>query len=176
MNRDSFINSAMDNLRYGSWIPSSPSGFVTEIVTFGVICALLYFLIEFFHNNSIQTELRKKSRCIRSKEVGRKGGQYVVNVVNKDNQKLYTVGYDLSSREVSVECACPEGKVANTFNNIPIYNLNTLTTEKIKEKLCACDQSYYRPGESVYYTGYPSLVSFMNSGDLTFFKDAMQPR
>lgn len=146
----------------------------TEFFTFMVIFVLLFLLVALFHNNSIQAAVRKNSRCLRAKEVGRTGGQYVVKALNKNNQDLYQVGYDLTTRETSLECACPEGKVANTFRGIPMYNLRTKTVQNVKEKLCGCDQSYFNTGDSVYYSGYPGLVSFMNGGDTTFFKEAYE--
>ena len=144
-----------------------------EFFTFFVMFILLLVMFALFHNNSIQKDVRKQSRCARAKEIGRTAGQYVVKAFNKNNQELYQVGYDLSTREVTVDCACPQGKVSNTFKNIPIYNLNTQTTQKINEKSCACDQSYYRPNDTIYYKGYPGLVSFMNSQDTSFFKAAL---
>lgn len=162
------FDATLSKIRNSWLLPSLP-----EFVTFAVIIVLLFLLFALFHNNSIQSEVRKKSRCLRAKETGRKGGQYMVTATNKDNQELYRIGYDLSSRQFNVQCACPEGKVTNTFRRIPVYNLNTMTSQTIPEKSCACDTSYYRTGDSVYYNGYPGLVSYMNSGDTTFFKESL---
>lgn len=161
------VKSTWYAIKNHSLIPTLP-----EFFTFVVIFILVFLLVALFHNNSIQTAVRKNSRCLRAKEIGRTKGQYVVKALNKNNQELYQVGYDLSTRETTLQCACPEGKVANTFHNIPMYNLRTNMVQKVKEKSCACDQTYYVPGESVYYTGYPGLVSFMNSEDTSFFKQA----
>lgn len=161
------VKSTLSAVRNNSLIPTW-----AEFLTFSVIFLLLFLLATLFHNNSIQAAVRKNSRCLRAKEIGRTGGQYVVKAHNKNNQDLYQVGYDLTTKETTLQCACPEGKVANTFRDIPMYNLRTKTSQTVKEKLCGCDQSYYNAGESVYYSGYPGVVSFMNSGDTTFFKDA----
>jgi hypothetical protein len=144
----------------------------TEFLTFAAIILLLFIMFSLFHNNSVQVAVRKNSRCLRAKDIGRTKGQYIATAMNKQNQNLYRVGYDLSSTQTTLECACPQGKVANTFRNIPLYNLSTQTATNVKEKLCSCDQLYHREGESVYYSGYPGIVSFMNSGDLSFFRAA----
>lgn len=152
----------------------TPTSFM-EFVAFAVIVILLYMVFSFFHNNSIQAAVRKKSRCLRAKEIGRIGGQYIVKATNRSNNALYDVGYDLTTKEFDVKCACPEGKVSNTFYNIPVYNMNTKTATSISEKTCGCDQNYFTRGDPVYYSGYPSLVNFMNSGDLSFFQSALNP-
>jgi hypothetical protein len=164
MDRPTPLGAAFNKVRSLPFMPTW-----VEVVIFAVMFVLLWVIFALFHHNSIQARVRKNSRCLRAKEIGRAGGQYVVRAMNQNNQELYQVGYDLTTRETTLQCACPEGKVPNTFSEIPIYNMNTMTSQTVKEKSCACDQSYYRPGERVYYSGYPGLVSFMNSGDTTFF-------
>lgn len=150
------------------WTPS-----FTELLIYLLLWTLIFVLAVLLHYTSIQQAVRRDSRCLRAKQLGRAGGQYTVQASNKTNQPLYQVGYDLTAKEFTLNCACKEGKVVNTFRNIPVYNMKTQSSDTVKEKLCACDQLYFNSGDSVYYSGYPGLVSFMNSGDQNFFNSAL---
>lgn len=152
-----------------SWIVPEPF----EIVAFVFFMILFIILCTLFHYSSIQAAVKKRSRCMRDRSLGASpGGIYTVMAQNNDNQPLYKVDYNLSSREFAVKCACPEGTVSNRFPSIPVFNLGTQTEEKIKDKTCGCDTKYFSTGDSIHYSGYPGLVSYMNSGNTSFFDAA----
>jgi hypothetical protein len=94
-------------------------------------------------------------------------GAYTVTATDGENNPMYKISYDLAKKQNTVQCACTEGSVANSFRNINVYNLKTKNTEKIQEKYCNCNVDF--SSTSVYFTGHPGLVRFMNSGDDSFF-------
>lgn len=162
-----------------TWYVIRNSWFMPEswysFIVFSVLVALIFILIVFFHHNNIQRYVRKYSRCYRNKMQAQASGVYTVTAVDgSQNRPLYSVSYDINKKVNTVKCACtPEGNVANTFRNIPVYNLATKQTNTIPEKYCHCNFSGDTPSTSVYFTGHPGLVRFMNSGDDSFFTDTI---
>lgn len=144
---------------------------VGEFLTFLVLLTLVFILFILFHYNYVQVTVREKSRCVRDKNAGRKGGIYSVYASNTNNDRLFNVAYDLTNKSFEIKCACKEGNIPNTFKDIRVYNLATDTQQKIPQKMCACDQALLsKEDNEIYYSGFPGLVSFMNTGDTTFFE------
>ena len=154
-----------------SWfMPESPYSFFV----FCVLMILIFTLIIFFHYNNIQRQVKKYSRCYKNKmKTATSSGIYTVTATTgRADQKLYNVTYDLKMKKTTLECACPQSEDAtnvNTFRDIPIYNLQTKTVDTVDTKYCQCNFQADTPSTSVYYTGHPGLVRFMNSGDESFF-------
>lgn len=160
------------------WYAIRSSAFMPEswysFIVFSVLMALLFILIIFFHHNSIQRRVKKVSRCYKDKQRKLMSGRYIVTATNGQKEPMYRVSYDLAKKQSTVECACeqdPNGQnVANTFRDIKVYNLNTNKVNIIPEKYCQCKTGFGEDlAASVYFTGHPSLVRFMNSGDDSFF-------
>lgn len=152
-------------IRSSQFMPESWYSFVV----FCVLVILIYILVLFFHHNSIQRQVKKYSRCYKNKMKKQVSGTYVVTATDGEKNPLYRVAYDIAKKQNTVECACPEGTVANTFRDIKVYNLKTKETDTIPEKYCHCNFAGDTPSASVYFTGHPGLVRFMNSGDDSFF-------
>lgn len=153
-----------------SWF--MPESFYSFIV-FCVLMTLIFILVIFFHHNNIQRQVKKYSRCYRNKMKKQVSGLYTVTATTgQPNQQLYSVTYDLAKKQSTVQCACPQGEdatVANVFRNIPVYNMQTKQVDTIQEKYCHCKFQADSPSASVYFTGHPGLVRFMNSKDDSFF-------
>ena len=165
------------------WTPS-----LHEFGMFVAVITTLFIIASLFHYNSVQVRVKKESRCLREKNSIKSNGIYVATAANKHNDPLYKVGYNMAAKSYSVECACKEGNVANTFPNINVYNLSTQTVQQIDQKLCSCEKQYLAPTDSVYFSGYPGVVRFMNSAaskngakalqtsDVSFFDTALENR
>ena len=83
---------------------------------------------------------------------------------------MYTVSYNIAKKQSNLQCACQEGSTANAFHNIKMFNFNTKKTSTY-DKYCNCDGQLDQPSASVYFTGHPGLVRYMNSGDDSFFTE-----
>lgn len=155
-------------------IGSYASMYGTEFITFACISLLVFLLFVLFYNHSIERDVRKNSRCKRERDLGKVGGTYIVQAMNASRDPLYKVSYDLTGKQTRLECACKPGDVGNTFRNIPLFNMGSRKTDIIETKHCGCEVAYDQPGSSVYYEGYPSLVSHMRTSgrDETFFEMA----
>lgn len=142
-----------------------------EILVFITIFAILSIVITMLHYNSVQQKITKNSRCYIAKNKSGNNGSYSVDALNINNKKLYSVIYDLNSKNFNLNCSCQPGDVVNKFYNIQVYDLKSKKPAIIDEKICQCD-SYLlniKNGENVYYSGDPQLVNFMNTGDTIFF-------
>lgn len=149
-----------------SWF--MPESWYTTMV-FLILVSFMFILIIFFHHSSVQRYVKKHSRCYKNKVKKSASGVYMVTATDGQKNPLYTVSYDLAKKENKLECACPEGTVTNAFRDIKVYNLRTKSTDTIKDKYCNCNFAGDAPSTSVYFTGHPGLVRFMNSGDDSFF-------
>lgn len=148
-----------------------------EFFTFAMLVTLFVLLIIFFHYSSIQRTVKKTSRCLKDRQKNSVSGIYTVTATNSRREPMFKVAYNLSGKQQSVQCACPEGKFTNTFTDIKVYNLKNNTVDTIPEKFCQCDTDVQPDDPSrVYYAGYPGLVRFMNSNgsDTSFFTSSLQ--
>jgi hypothetical protein len=80
---------------------------------------------------------------------------------------LYTVGYDLPGKQVSIECACKEGNVVNNFTNIPVFDLTNNAITVVPSKQCSCDSALLSASPNIYFNGYPGIVKFMNTASVS---------
>lgn len=144
------------------WVPTA-----RELFLYVVLLLVTYLFGALMYYNSIQMRVRKESVCYRDKSSSKSNDSFYATATNQNKDPLYKVGYNFGTKTYSVECACPEGKVANTFPNIDVFNLSTQTVQTIDSKMCSCDKQLYNPTtDTVYFTGYPGLVRFMNTASL----------
>lgn len=141
-----------------------------EIMLFLITIGLLTLIVIMFQSQSVQYEVNKNSRCIRERNIGRRGGVFTVEAQNEYNDPLYSVSYDLGAKKYDLKCACPSGNIANTFTNIKVYDLRNNKASVISSKTCHCDR-LVEPSRT-YYTGYSDIVRFMNNNDKSFFETA----
>lgn len=152
-----------------SWF--MPESFYSAIV-FAVLITFIFIMIIFFHYNSIQRRVKTSSRCYQNKMKAQMSGLYSVTATDGADKELYRVTYDIAKKQNNVECACEEGETVNIFRDVKVYNMSTGETDTIAQKYCNCKFSADAPGTSVYFTGHPGLVRFMNSGDNSFFTNS----
>lgn len=146
------------------WIPN-----IKELFLFAVIVTIIVVITRLFFFDSVQRRIRTESRCISERNAYNKSGVAMVHAVNHNNFPMYDISYDVANRQYSVDCACPEGDVLNSFNNIRIYDFSARKEDTLKEKLCKCKSNLVEPGKPTYYNGDVGLVRFMREGDLKFF-------
>jgi predicted membrane protein len=157
------VNYAFSVIKNSWFWPSS----MYELVIFGVLVALIILLAMFFHYNSIQKEVKKKSRCYSANS--RQSGVYSVTASTSTGAPLYRVSYDMTNKVSNLECACKEGPVVNNFNDISVYNFTSKSSDAVN-KYCSCEGDLLTsPSESVYFSGHPDLVRFMTNEDDSFF-------
>jgi hypothetical protein len=144
------------------WWPS-----LHEIFIFGLAVSITYVLVKMFQYNSVHNQIIATSRCYKDKHAIKSGGVQYATATNARNEQLYTVSYNLSAKQSSLECACKSGEVVNTFKNIPTYDLNTNSISIVPEKQCNCDSALVAPNENIYHTGYPAIVKFMNTAAIS---------
>ena len=150
------------------WIPT-----FKELALFILAIFLTYWVIQIYQYNNVETKIVKESRCYRDKHAVKAGGTEYVTATNAQNLPLYRVGYNLSGKQMTLECACNQGDIVNTFKNIPVYNLSNNSISRGNEKQCNCDSDLLSESQNIYFTGYPGIVKFMNtaagssSNDLT---------
>lgn len=159
-------NGVMDNILDSRWwMPDFKEG-----TTFLLVIIILTFIIYLFHYNEVQRNVQA-SRCYRLQDSMSSLGQYGVTGKNARNEDLFKVSYDLDAKLYEVSCACKPGDVANTFNDIPVYDLVDQTDRKIT-KNCLCDKAALSVGDNTYYYGHPGITRFMKNGDTSFFEQA----
>jgi hypothetical protein len=140
---------------------------MTEFVLYVVIVLVLYIFGSLMYYNSIQMKVKNESACYRDKRLSTSDGSYYATATNQNNEALYKVGYNFGQKSYSVDCACTPGSVANTFPTVDVFNLNTQAVQTIESKMCSCDKQLYNPtSDSIYFSGYPGIVRFMNTASL----------
>ncbi len=151
-----------------SWVPD-----VKEFILFFISMVLIILLSRLFHHNRVQKIIRKTSRCLREKRIGQRGGVYSVSAYTKNNEPMYTVSYSLKDKTTRLDCACKKGTVSNTFET-KLYNIRdpTAGTKRV-EQVCLCDSQLTQ--NPTYYSGYPALIRYMYSDDVSFFDYALDP-
>ena len=143
-------------------------GVVMHGALFAVLLTLIFIIAYMAHYAVIQRQVRKESRCLNARLNYSSGAAYQVKAVNAEGKDLFRVTYDMPSKSVKHECACPTGNTVNHFNKVKYYDLKTAKDKVIPELLCNCDMDY-ETLEGPYYEGYPGLVRYMQNGDSTFF-------
>ena len=162
---------------------------ISEILIFGLFMSSIYIFFALIFYNKVQLDIKTKSQCYLARRAVTSTGTFTATGKNQQGSHLFTVGYDMPSKSYSLECACPEGPVTNTYPNVDVYNLQTQQAMRIPEKICSCDKQYYTPGyDTIYYSGYPGVTRFMNTAslvdeaadvqyqaDTSFFDSALNP-
>ena len=95
-----------------------------------------------------------------------------------NNKKMYSINYETGdSHNVSVNCSCPSGNIANNFK-IPVYNLNT-NEMQIIDKYCFCDDFYnLNSGDgnkNIRYSGDEFLTNYYSNNYDTEFATLRNP-
>jgi hypothetical protein len=117
--------------------------------------------------NDVQLRVKNNSQCYKDRNAAKSTDIYTVTATNQNRDPLYKVNYSFGAKSYDVQCACKEGPVANTFPNIDVYNIGTQTVQTIDNKMCSCDTQLYNPAsDTMYFSGYPGLVRFMNTASL----------
>jgi hypothetical protein len=146
------------------WLPS-----LTEVILFASFIAIIYILVEIFHNNYINNKVRSQSRCVKNKDENN------VTVVDQYGNALYTVKYDNKNKTpAQINCeGSGTGKYQNTYN-VKVYDYNT---KQSTTQTQTCQQQPFTAfgGTStttsapLFYSGNQNLVNFMVGGDTTYF-------
>ena len=147
-----------DITKFGWWIPSR-----YEIAIFVLAVFLTYWVIQIYQYNTVETKIIQESRCYKDKHAVKSGGTQFVTATNAQNAPLYTVGYNLSGKQASIECACNSGDIVNTFENIPVYDFKNNSVVNDNSKQCHCDSDLLAVSPNIYFNGYPGIVKFMNT-------------
>jgi hypothetical protein len=142
---------------------------------FFILLIIIISIILYWDN--INTKVSKNSRCKKQLEIIDKSkGVYSVDAKDKNNNLLFQINYVLGAKRNSVECKCKEGDVVNTFRQIPIRDLQSVSENeesknKVIDKKCLCDR-YYDTGitsTDIIYEGDPGLIRYNDTRDSTFF-------
>lgn len=129
--------------------------------------------------DSINARVSNNSRCKKQLDlVDKSNSVYTVDAKDKNDNKLFEIQYVLGAKRNSVECKCKEGDIVNTFREIPIRDLKSVSDNeesknKVIDKKCLCDR-YYDTGISntdVIYEGDPGIIRYMDTKDSTFFNN-----
>lgn len=141
---------------------------------FFIILIIIITLIIYWDN--INTMVSSKSRCKRQLNIiNNTNGEYLINARDKNNNDLFNISYNISAKSSAVECACNNGDVVNTFEDIPIRNLRTNSDTNIT-KTCTCDK-YYDTGPGgleILYDGEPGIIRYITANDSDFFNNALK--
>jgi hypothetical protein len=140
-----------------------------EITLFLVTMSFTLLIVILFHYSSIQKVVKQKSRCLRERSSGQTNGIFSVQAKNEFNDRLYDITYNMQNKTYDVGCACATGETINHFRDIKVYDVRNPTNpiRNVPDKVCYCDK-LVEP-QRTYYSGYPDLLRFMNSGDDSFF-------
>lgn len=99
-----------------------------------IICVIIYIVYWTLLNRKIANINRCKIN------LNSIGNYYNISSLY-NNKKMYSINYETGDKHnVSVNCSCPSGTIANTFK-IPLYNHNTEKMQII-DKYCLCDDFY----------------------------------
>jgi hypothetical protein len=151
------------------WLRSALPSSWLEGLLFVTVVGIIMLVVQLYRYASIQQQARAESRCYKARKAFRKNRIYTVNAMNGMDVPLYKLTYNVGGRDVTFDCACPSGKTANRFKDVPVYDMKS-NERRTLEKTCLCDKDYTSRNEPVYYQGYPGLIRFMSSGDEQFFK------
>lgn len=144
------------------WKPS-----LTEVILYVVVLFVIYLFGALMYYNNIQMRVKRESACYRDKTSATQNGVFYATATNQNRDPLYKVGYNFGAKTFSVDCACTEGSVANTFPSVDVFNLSTQQVQTIDSQMCSCEKQLYNPTtDTIYFTGYPGVVRFMNTASL----------
>lgn len=135
-----------------------------------IICLIIYIV----YWNLLNRKIANINRC----KINLNSIDNYYNISSHyNNKKLYSINYKTGdSHNVSVNCSCPSGNIANTFK-IPVYNHKTDDMEII-DKYCLCDD-YYNLNEkninkNIRYSGDEFLTNYYSTNydnELSTFKN-----
>lgn len=147
---------------------------IYEIALNILFVSLLFVIGNLIYWDSINKKIKETSRCRRQKELYNKtAGIFSVNIKNKNNENMFKVEYDFNNKKQKIDCNCSEGKVGNTFDKIPIRNIQNNKNEYSKPVNCMCDKEYKydNSNKDLILEGEPELIRYMNDQEKTDFFD-----
>lgn len=122
-----------------------------------IISTLIYW-------DTINKRVAKTSRCKKQNDLYDKlKGIFTLNVKDKSGDKLFNINYDFDKKIESIECACDNGNLSNTFKDIPIKILKTNENTYSKELFCKCDKLYEYKQDDTILEGNPGLIRYMKN-------------
>lgn len=127
------------------------------------IC-IISFVLFIIYWDTINRKVSNVSRCKdKIKFLSDKNKTKSVNVKDENNNDLYNISYNESTKDYSINCTCPTGNKLNVFQNINVYDINSDNVNKrtTKDKNCYCDNKYTYQKDKAIYTGNSTLVQFM---------------
>jgi hypothetical protein len=142
------------------WMPESWH----EFAIFILAVFLTYWVIQIYQYNLVENKIVKNSRCYANNHSLASGIQYVIGA-NSQNKPIYKVGYNMTSKQTSVDCACNSGPVLHHLS-IPVYDM-TNNAVSVVNKQCSCDAPLLANSPNIYFNGYPGLVKFMNTASVS---------
>lgn len=124
-----------------------------------IICVIFYIV----YWNLLNRKIANINRC--KINLNSVGNYYNISSLY-NNKKLYSINYETGDKHnVSINCSCPAGNVANTFK-IPVYNHNT-DEMQIIDKYCLCDNLYNLNSsdgnKNVSYSGDEFLTNYYSN-------------
>jgi len=139
-----------------------------EVSIFIVIVFLCILMFCLYHYSTIQILVRQKSRCYKNKQKLQLVGKYVVDAVDQNGKKYYSVAYDFNSRSYNITCD-NSGNIPNSFK-VPVYDISqskptVLTIEQ------GCPNNITQANNEIYYQGDKGLANFMKDPAKTKFFD-----
>lgn len=148
---------------------------ISFLLILGIISYIFYWDI-------INKQVFKSSKCKNNVNlINSEGSYYYVNVKDTNNNYLYDIKYDKTTKEASIDCKCTPGNYINNFKNIKVFNKNGNNGQKNinKNKPCNCDKNYIidpLTNNNIYYSGNQFLVDYMEnnnnlSSDQSYFID-----
>ena len=124
-----------------------------------IICLIIYIV----YWNLLNRKIANINRCkINLNSIG----NYYNISSHYNNKKMYSINYEIGDKHnVSINCSCPTGNVANTFK-VPVYNHNT-DEMQIIDKYCFCDQIYNLNSsdgnKNIRYSGDEFLTNYYST-------------
>ena len=152
------------------FINSLFKGWTTYELILNILFILLLLLISsIIYWDTINSKIKKNSRCRRNKDLFDKlNGIFTLNVLNKSGDKLFNIDYDFKNKKQDITCNCKKGNYGNTFDNIKYRNLRNSKDETYRLD-CNCDKIYDYDENKVIYNGEPGLIRYHNNNSNTEF-------
>ena len=129
-------------------------------VSFILIVSIIFYIIYW---NLLNRKIANINRC--KINLSSIGNYYNISSYY-NNKKMYSINYQTGdTRNVTVNCSCPTGNIANTFK-IPVYNDKTKDMQVI-DKYCTCDDFYNLNSsdgtKNIRYSGDEFLTNYYSN-------------
>lgn len=150
---------------------------LTKSITFSEVLLNVSFLLilgiisYIFYWDIINKQVFKSAKCKNNINlINSEGSYYYINAKDNNNNYLYDIRYDKTTKKSYIDCKCPEGNAINNFKNIKIFDIHATNEQKNvnKNKSCNCDKTYtVNPltNNNIYYSGDQFLVDYMENNN-----------